>query len=686
MKQNRFRTTARHGLATLACLLLLVTGWSAAAGGDPAVGQDGDGVAVVSQGRPLGDFDGDCDTDLADFQTFLIGFSGSSVSCCDEVCDGLDNNCDGQVDEGYRNEATGKYDADSACGDCSTDCGDLSVGPNAYARCDATGEPVCVLVCCTIGDGHPACDGLADYFNFNGIVADGCEFRLDASAIYVSATDPLADIEDGCGRGPSGTGPEHRPCRSIGAGIREAVADGRSNVLVADGLYPERVTLVSGISLLGGYRPDTWERHIATTRATIIGSDDSHHKHAVIASGIISGTVLEGFVIYGEDNTNVGGNSYAVYVTGSSQQFEIRHNFIYAGGGGPGESAQNGLAGQAGTDGVGRNSPGADPAYDAKETSGSPCGPADNREYANGGGLSCDGARVDGGDGGGNVCAPSLDFSEASGQDGASARGSPGTGIGGMGGDAGNDAQLTDEFCYLPPEPLDGVDGGNGGPGRDGDAGSSCRDPLGYVQDGHWFGNAGLPGALGEGGGGGGGGGAGGGSACVGCTNGNDWLGAHGGGGGSGGCGGYGGRGGGTGGSSFGIFVANSVSAPVITHNTIYQRAGGNGASGGTGGLGGDGGRGGMGGVCDPPCFCAGDAGDGGHGGRGGSGGGGGAGCGGSSFGVFTSGLGTPNYCDKESGNAFHGGTGGAGGAGGQSLGRTAAPGMDGTVAPCHFD
>jgi hypothetical protein len=55
------------------------------------------GVTVDAQGRPLGDLDGDCDVDLADYQTFQGNFRGPT-SCTPEVCDGVDNNCDCIVD------------------------------------------------------------------------------------------------------------------------------------------------------------------------------------------------------------------------------------------------------------------------------------------------------------------------------------------------------------------------------------------------------------------------------------------------------------------------------------------------------------------------------------------------------------------------------------------------------------
>jgi len=57
------------------------------------------GVAVNAEGRPWGDLDEDCDTDLVDYWLFQTGFSGPLDPCTPEVCDGFDNDCNCLVDD-----------------------------------------------------------------------------------------------------------------------------------------------------------------------------------------------------------------------------------------------------------------------------------------------------------------------------------------------------------------------------------------------------------------------------------------------------------------------------------------------------------------------------------------------------------------------------------------------------------
>lgn len=45
------------------------------------------GVAVDASGRPLGDIDLDCDTDLIDYELFQRGFTGTLVPGGDRTCD-----------------------------------------------------------------------------------------------------------------------------------------------------------------------------------------------------------------------------------------------------------------------------------------------------------------------------------------------------------------------------------------------------------------------------------------------------------------------------------------------------------------------------------------------------------------------------------------------------------------------
>ena len=599
---------------------------------------------------------------------------GGSYQVTENTCDLLDNDCDGGTDDGFKNPTTLKYDQNTACGNCFTNCTIIYALPFAEGVCDASGAPVCRMNC------------LSDHFDLNQIPDDGCEFALDTAAVYVSVNDALALDNGTCGLGPVGTGTSYHPCRSITYAQTRAVALARTKVLVADGLYLETVTVATGQSLLGGYRADTWERHLASTLTLIRGTDTGTHRNTIIASSIATATDVQGFVLQGQVNPTVGGNSYTVYAS-TSPGLRLLDNVIYAGSGGPGQNRSAAGSGTNGTNGGSRNDPGNAALYDAKiADDNTPCDNSDNRQYANGGALTCGGDDVGGGQGGGNRCTPDPD-NEYSGYDGAVGQAGSGAlgGVSGTGGDAGDDGAMNNSLCSLPSNTMVGATGANGASGTSGPGGTGCNSSLGGVVGGHWVGSTGTSGGAGGNGGGGGGGGAGGGGLCesgTGCAS-RDRLGGHGGGGGSGGCGATGGDAGGPGGASIAVFLAGGV-APTLSGNTIYQGFGGNGGDGGNGGVAGTGGSGGEGGECSGSCWCYKNGGKGGEGGNGGPGGGGGGGCGGASFGVYTSGVtGAPNYC---SANQVLGGAAGVGGAGGVSLGTSGSSGTAGSLAPCSIN
>jgi len=625
----------------------------------------------------------------ARFGTFVCRGDGTAAECSAtagaptgaETCNYLDDNCDGTVDNGFRDPVTGTYNSDLNCGACGINCANAFPGAaNASGACIVTGmAAACGLRC------NP------NSFNLNGAASDGCEFGLDFGAIYVSGSDAAAADDATCGIGPVGTGTGNHPCRTLGFGIMRAVQSGRASILVADATYSESITLPNGKSILGGYRSDTWERHLSTTATVIQGAQvlGGVHEATVVATGITLPTVFEGFVVRGSFNTRPGGNSYAVYVASSSGSLEIRNNELFGGRGGsgaPGSAGQNGVSGASG--GVYMPS-----AYDAFQTVGSTtCDPANNRGAYGAGLRSCagSGGTTHGGNGGGNNCTPARSTqsstTNAPATGGTTAVGAGG-GAGGAVGQRGYDAEWFGGTCRLPSinnnnVPLVGGNGSAGGAGQAAAGVSGCSAAGGSVAAGHWVGGTSTAGLPGFDGGGGGGGGAGGGAKCGGCTVGNmanDILGGHGGGGGAGGCGGGGGGAGGPGGGAFVVFVAGG-SAPVITGNTMTLGTGGAGGTGGIGGAGGLGGSGTQGGDAPATLFCSGKGGRGGDGGAGGAGSGGAGGCGGPSFGVYTSGVGTPNYCAT---NSLAGGVAGPGGSGGFSGGNSGGNGAAGQRSTC---
>ncbi|HVV88621.1 MAG TPA: MopE-related protein, partial [Kofleriaceae bacterium] len=376
-----------------------------------------------------------------------------------ESCNYLDDDCNGTVDDGFRNPLTGFYDQPTACGACGIDCTTLYDGPHAVGTCQVTAVAACAMGC------DPG------FFDLDASTVDGCELELDTGAIYVSGGDALAADDASCGLGPTGTGAGNHPCRTITQGLARAAGAGRARVLVADATYQESVTLVDGKDLLGGYRADTWQRHLAATATVIQGAMSiGANDRTVIAVGIHSPTVFEGFVVRGSLDARPGGNSYAVYVAGSSANLVIRGCAIQAGRGGPGAPGFVGSNGLAGVDGQGRDAN--PPGYDFVNTIGAgACNVANNRQLANGGQRTCGFDVVDGGNGGGNQCPTSTTLVEQSGRD--ALNGQPGAGntggAEGLGGDAGDDGRLENlgSRCVVPVAPefgLDGTAGVTGGP------------------------------------------------------------------------------------------------------------------------------------------------------------------------------------------------------------------------------
>ncbi|PIE17056.1 MAG: hypothetical protein CSA66_06875, partial [Proteobacteria bacterium] len=565
--------------ATLVCSVTAPQG----ADSDPCNGVDDDCNGVVDDA--FADDKGDLCTagqgQCLGYGNLVCAQDGAGLVCnavegdaTPEVCDLLDNDCDGVTDNGF--QVGGRYVGDTACGNCFTDCTAVFHGyPGGYGRCDSgPATPQCRLSCCRAGSAHLDCDG-GDYYNLNEIPDDGCELQLDPAAIYVSEAD--GDDAGACGLGPHDTAAGAWPCKTIARGIaRAAATGGRDKVLVAAGAYDETVTVVDGVSLYGGYSAITWERDPAVHLSAVFGGGGgAGHRKTLVAEGITDHpTVVDGFTIYGQVASGVGQNSYAVYIRGCDGDFALTNNLVRGGVGGPGAWGTRGGDGQAGGDGGD-----GDGAYE-------PAGVFVCHEQcsgSNGGGSAGhndDCSSADGGAGGASVCpdfnegidmctTTSTSFSQTNANSGASGQGG-GAGAGGVGGcDSMIDPFALDQTCDCKPASSSAAcpngatsaPGGNGADGGVGAAGAGCTAATGRVVDGEWLGYDGGPGGAGGNGAGGGGGGAGGGveqynqfdsSANVWlCDSGGSDFGGSGGGGGAGGCGAGGGTAGGPGGGAF---------------------------------------------------------------------------------------------------------------------------------------
>jgi hypothetical protein len=624
-----------------------------------------------------------------------------------EICNGSDDDCDGVLDEGFRNEATGVYDTDQACGSCEQNCS-VDAFDHGAAHCrDVDGAPTCVLECDLY------------YANVDTNPINGCECTiLDTIDLPGDAwVDANCDGVDGeienavfvAKNGDDGAaGFFSQPLRSVQAGLDLAAGLGLRDVYVATGVYEEPVRLTAGVHVYGGYSADFRVRDTVLYETVIFGSAPSPEAPAaVIADGVVGAATFDGFTVYGGYADDPGESSVALLLSDCDDGLVVRGCRVIAGHGG------DGLRGVDGGDGSGGSA--GEPGLAAYDVGVNPCTEAHHNAGGTGGVNACGEVDVSGGLGGGSIC-PDFDEtgSTSTPKDGTldqapvvAEHGAAGQGpLLSAGGEPGYDGLLWSGYsscnvCNAPKTPdgsdwlpQDGAPGQDGPDGVSGLGGSGCAGAPGRFEGAAWVAGDGVDGGAGAAGSGGGGGGAGGGVETWGCAGAPQVqytdVGGSGGGGGSGGCGAVGGTGGTGGGGSFGVLVLFSgepATFPVLVENVIETGVGGDGGSGGyggVGGLGGDGRNGGADGDDTYTAWCAGGGGRGGQGGDGGHGGGGGGGCGGASYGLYVHGAaGSPAYTMDN--DVLLEGAGGQGGSGGSSLGPDGTAGVAGPHALSNF-
>jgi hypothetical protein len=529
-----------------------------------------------------------------------------------ETCDYVDDDCDGSTDEGFRN-GSGVYNTIAHCGACGFDCNALWVGGpavyNVAPSCNAGGATASCGFSCTGG-----------YINADGISQNGCEFLPEPGTVYVSTPANGGSDVGGCGAWNS-------PCATVGGGITVAAVSTRTRVRVSTGLFQENITLRNGISVLGGHSNINWVRNPQIFASTIAGvyNSASPDQVTVLAQSITSATEFSGFNATSASG-GTGGNSTVIHVVDSNQNLVVRDNTLSAGNGGAGAAGAAGLSGNNGPNG-GNGLPA------VRKTGGGAAVAAGTA-----GTNTCGATVVSGGAGG---AGPNPTYN-SNGSTQLSAPGVAGSGPGaGAGGAAGAHSYGSGSTCFVT-ETISGLPGLRGANGADGTRGAGATNSAGTLVGVRWSSQSGGAAVSGTPGGGGGGGGSSGGVYEA--SGSNNHYPPSGGGGGAGGCGAGGGGAGTGGGGSFAVLLVFTGASPAaaampqITNNSLRRGSGGAGGAGGGGGGGGGGGTGGTGGAVTaglPYTFCLQPGSDGGAGGRGGHGGGGGGGAGGASFDIM---------------------------------------------------
>ncbi|HEX4353028.1 MAG TPA: hypothetical protein VHZ95_08945, partial [Polyangiales bacterium] len=201
--------------------------------------------------------------------------SNGDVTACQadvELCDGLDNDCDGMIDEGFL-DARGAYSLDVAnCGSCGVDCRDNSLAGEALVCGGDPFAPTCVVNCPDSANGIQ----VGDHLDADRRLDDGCECTVTSLIDSPGAPTTEGALDSNCD-GADGDvlhsvyvavdgddqapGSPTRPVRTIGRGIDLAFASlatsmPRANVFVASGTYTEVMQLRDGVQVHGGYRRD----------------------------------------------------------------------------------------------------------------------------------------------------------------------------------------------------------------------------------------------------------------------------------------------------------------------------------------------------------------------------------------------------------------------------------------------
>ena len=285
-----------------------------------------------------------------------------------EVCDGLDNNCDGIADEPYINEH-GAYGVDiHHCGACGIDCTDNPLSEDELVCGGPRTDPRCVMRCSDALDGIDVGDALDADLQ----ISTGCECVVQSvddppgpAGAAIEDLDANCDgadgvVDEGYYVAPDGAddapGSPTSPMGTISSAIASAhaslsTATPRPHVFISAGSYPETITLREGVHLHGGYSPDFRAfdptSYVAEVHAPSWQGAPGGAALVAIEIGSTAETLVEGIHFIGASAPSVHGAAIGAFIHNSGDGLRIENCVIQAGDGSDGTDGMDGEAGMS---------------------------------------------------------------------------------------------------------------------------------------------------------------------------------------------------------------------------------------------------------------------------------------------------------------------------------------------------
>jgi hypothetical protein len=165
----------------------------------------------------------------------------------------------------------------------------------------------------------------------------------DTRGVYVSTNGSDAD---GCGT-------RDAPCKSITAGLARAVAAAKGKVYVARGVYTEKVTLVGGITVEGGWEAAgaTWTQACSAADEAVVVRAPASETVTVVAKdlgGSVAGLSTLRVESKAAGAVDAGESIYGIAATGATTTLTLTDVLVDVGSGGNGTNGSPGDGGIAG--------------------------------------------------------------------------------------------------------------------------------------------------------------------------------------------------------------------------------------------------------------------------------------------------------------------------------------------------